>query len=145
MCLRAWSQLLKSRVCRRASWLFGEILLVCVWMLLEIKPWFIRASCCGKWGSEVPGLRCTNRKLPEAPFACNLAWSRLPVPSLPGSCPKWSLWASDPQSRALLWQRQSLLLEGAPGKPSRCSGLLQGLLHRVGGECAHLPSASQMR
>lgn len=68
VCLRAWSQLLKSSVCRRASWLFGEILLVCVWMLLEIKPWFIKASCCGKWGNEVPGLHCTNRKPPEAPF-----------------------------------------------------------------------------
>lgn len=48
---------------------------VCSRMLLEIKTWFVEASCC-EWGSEALGLLCTNRKMPEALIPSNLGWSR---------------------------------------------------------------------
>jgi len=97
----------------------------------------------GSGGNEVPGLLCTNRKLPEAPFPCNLGWSWLPVPPLPGSSLKVERLSIGPSFyRALLWQEEGLLEECQPPSPPPklrlCSGVRLGLIHPVRGESPHL-------
>lgn len=49
-------------------------------MLLEIKTWFVEASCC-EWEREVLWLLlCTNKEIPKTLLPSNLGWPQLPAP-----------------------------------------------------------------
>lgn len=85
---------------------------VCSWMLLEIRTWFVEASCC-EWGSEALGLLCTNKKMPEALLSSNLGWSH-PFLSHPFLLPV-SGWSSKPWTGCQRGCQRSLCLASPAG------------------------------